>query len=111
MYVKLLQKGVQTMNATQILFATTYVSDALVKYQTDTFGTVSATRADKDLTTLPTPRIASAHALWLCNAIPELVHENRLEKAQRWLCFTQGVLWMLGIAPIRSLKEANMPRI
>lgn len=55
----------------------------------------------------PTTVDVLGHARWMCSQIPGLVAEGRIEKAQRWLGFVQGVLWASGRKTIESLKEDN----
>lgn len=52
---------------------------------------------------------ATAHVRWMCQQALDFVNKGRYEKAQRWLCFGQGVLWALGIENIDAFREANMP--
>jgi len=52
---------------------------------------------------------ALGHAHWMVNEIPTLLGEDRKEKAMRWLCFVQGVLWIEKLQTIDQLKEINRP--
>jgi hypothetical protein len=47
------------------------------------------------------------HALWMCTVIEEQVKDGKAEKAERWLCFIQGVLWMNGICSIDEMRDDN----
>ena len=47
------------------------------------------------------------HVLWMCNIIEEQLKEGEYGKAERWLCFIQGVLWMNGICSIDEMREDN----
>lgn len=63
----------------------------------------------RDLLILPTAPEAFAHARWLLNEVPGFIAQGRLEKAQRWTCFVQGVLWDRGLTTTRFLKDAMRP--
>jgi len=47
------------------------------------------------------------HAMWMCTAIEEQVKNGKCSKAERWLCFIQGVLWMNGICSIDEMRDDN----
>lgn len=47
------------------------------------------------------------HTRWMCQQVPELVAEGRLEKANRWIGFIQGVLWAYEAGTIASFKDDN----
>ena len=68
---------------------------------------VAPNRADQDLLG-PTRQQAFAHALWLVGEVPGMVADHR-EKAMRWVCFTQGVLWRDGLICTRVLKDVMRP--
>ena len=51
----------------------------------------------------------TAHVRWMANQALGFVAEERHEKAQRWLCFMQGALWVCGLASIDEFREANKP--
>ncbi len=68
---------------------------------------VAPSRVDQDLLG-PTAPQAFAHALWLVSEVPDLVEGHR-EKAMRWVCFTQGVLWRDGLICTRVLKDVMRP--
>lgn len=69
---------------------------------------VKAARASSCLL-LPTLPEAFAHTRWLITQVPSLIEQGRLEKAQRWTCFVQGVLWDRGLTTTRFLKDAMRP--
>jgi len=78
---------------------------------------VSPIRADQDLI-LPTAPQVFAHTLWLLGEVPVLIEQNEIEKAMRWICFTQGTLWDRGLITTRVLRDlmrsvglANDPRV
>jgi hypothetical protein len=51
-----------------------------------------------------------AHTLWLLEAVPKLLDEDRREKAMRWLCWCQGMAWESDlVSTIAELKDANRP--
>ncbi len=47
------------------------------------------------------------HALWMCMTIREQLDEGKLDKAIRWLCFVQGVIWLGGLGPIDDFRRDN----
>jgi hypothetical protein len=47
------------------------------------------------------------HAKWMCTIIEEQVSEGAYSKAERWLCFIQGVLWMNGVCTIDEMRDDN----
>ena len=52
------------------------------------------------------------HARWMCqeisgNFLADLVQKDQSAKAERWLCFVQGVLWCEGILTIDEMREDN----
>jgi len=47
------------------------------------------------------------HLITMCEKIPTIVDEGRLEKAHRWLGFVQGCLWVFGLKLIDEMKEDN----
>ncbi len=47
------------------------------------------------------------HVLWMCLEIEKLLQEGKRDKAERWLCFIQGVLWMNGICSIDEMRDDN----
>jgi len=48
-----------------------------------------------------------SHIRWMLNEIPNQLKENKIEKANRWLGFIQGVLWVRKISTIHELKDDN----
>lgn len=64
-------------------------------------------RADQDLLG-PSQQQAFAHAAWLLGEVPNLVDDHR-EKAMRWTCFVQGVLWTRAVTTTRFLKDTMRP--
>jgi hypothetical protein len=53
----------------------------------------------------PCQRVAWDHALWMCREATTFVVEGRLDKAERWLGFVQGALWILGVFSIDEMRE------
>jgi hypothetical protein len=47
------------------------------------------------------------HALWMMEEAKKLVAQGELDKAFRWVCFVQGVLWMGGECYVDSFREDN----
>jgi len=57
---------------------------------------------------------ALGHVLWMCDEIDRLVRDcadqrddRRFDKANRWIGFAQGVLWITGVASIDESREIN----
>lgn len=63
-------------------------------------GVVNITRENENPESL-------AHIRWMINEIPNQIMDGKIEKANRWLGFIQGVFWVKGIADIHQLKEDN----
>jgi hypothetical protein len=54
------------------------------------------------------PQVTSlAHILWMCDEIDRFVDEGRHEKANRWIGFAQGALWIIGAASIDESRQIN----
>jgi hypothetical protein len=47
------------------------------------------------------------HVVWMVTEAKGYAKEGRVEKANRWLGFIQGVLWSKGIFKIDEMKEHN----
>lgn len=47
------------------------------------------------------------HCLWMCEVVKVFALDGDFEKALRWVCFIQGVLWNSGLASIDSMREDN----
>jgi hypothetical protein len=50
---------------------------------------------------------ALGHVLWMCDEIDGFIREQRFDKANRWIGFMQGVLWITGVASIDESREIN----
>ncbi len=50
---------------------------------------------------------ALRHCHWMLDGIAEFTKNGELEKAQRWLCFVQGVLWQNLYYTIDDMREHN----
>lgn len=50
------------------------------------------------------------HAMWMSKRAQEFV-DTRREKAMRWLGYVQGVLALVGLADIDTLKKLNEPDV
>lgn len=48
------------------------------------------------------------HLTWMLNSSTYFHQEGKVQKANRWLGFVQGVLAMCGVS-LEELKRANMP--
>lgn len=89
------------MNPTQILI----ISE---KYATILTGMgIIPNNRDTSLTIRPAEPDALAHCLWMCGEIEGMVKVGNRDKAVRWLCFIQGVLWTLGIQSVDSMRDDN----
>jgi len=47
------------------------------------------------------------HISWMLYQITQLVNNNQIEKANRWLGFVQGALWALDVCTIDEMREDN----
>lgn len=56
---------------------------------------------------MPGNTVALGHVLWMCDEITVFIREKRLEKADRWIGFMQGVLWLTGVASIDESRKIN----
>jgi hypothetical protein len=45
------------------------------------------------------------HALWMCEEATGLVSEGKIDKANRWLGFVQGVLFLTGKFTLKELRD------
>ncbi|MFA6430035.1 MAG: hypothetical protein WCV84_06115 [Patescibacteria group bacterium] len=57
--------------------------------------------------TVVSPRRAIQHAHLMLTSIRAHIQQGDLERAQRWLGFVQGVLWMSGIYTIAEMQTHN----
>lgn len=62
-----------------------------------------------DLSTWATDQeVMLAHCLWMCGGIREILQTpGKEDKAARWLCFIQGVLWSSGLGTIDGFRADN----
>lgn len=60
----------------------------------------------KDLL-MPGVEQASCHAMWMLPKIRDFLKEGRTDKAERWFCFVQGVMWISGFFSIDDMREHN----
>lgn len=58
----------------------------------------------------PQKRKALNHLCWMCYEAKELVGEERLDKAFRWLGFIQGWLTAYGVFSINDVKHHSKPK-
>jgi hypothetical protein len=59
---------------------------------------------------IPEEEVALRHITWMCEQAIEFAETGRLEKANRWLGFIQGTLWLTGRHAVSSMREHNRPR-
>lgn len=64
-------------------------------------------RSDTSLNAKPGSPSNLDHCLWMCQEIEHQVQLGERDKAVRWLCFIQGVLWSNGYMSIDSMREDN----
>lgn len=50
-----------------------------------------------------------SHCLYMAIEAQKFIEEDRVDKAMRWLCFVQGVLWSEQFITISELKKHNQP--
>jgi len=55
----------------------------------------------------PTPEQVRGHIWWMCVQIREFVRSGSMDKANRWLGFVQGALWVLGDKTIDEMRDDN----
>jgi hypothetical protein len=48
-----------------------------------------------------------SHSRWMCKEITLLVENGHIDKAERWVCFVQGVLWCEGLRSINEMRDDN----
>lgn len=56
---------------------------------------------------VPSGVVALSHVSWMLGEIPSMLEAGDREKAMRWLCFIQGVLWMTGRRTIDQMRDDN----
>lgn len=57
----------------------------------------------------PTAYRAFCHVHYMLDEIEKFLEEGRIEKANRWLGFIQGVFWTCGTFALYDLKNHNRP--
>jgi hypothetical protein len=62
---------------------------------------------EKDLKELCFSDMNLQHINWTVMKIPGFIKENQQEKANRWLGFIQGVLWVKKVYTVREMGEDN----
>jgi hypothetical protein len=93
------------MDSTQILKISS-------KYETILKATgVYAVKSDTSLNVGPGNSKAFEHCLWMCYEIERQVRAGERDKAMRWVCFIQGVLWVSGLLSIDSMRDDNRPAV
>lgn len=88
------------MNAEQIIKAVERYKDLLARR-----GVPSKRQNTAGVKPTETERLA--HIGWMCESILVQVSEGSIQKAERWLCFVQGILWGEGLATIDSMRDDN----
>lgn len=81
------------------------IANALTKYDAQLQKDGIFRERFSSLERFPTRPEALAHARWMCQEA--LTFTEHKDKAMRWLCFIQGVLWMTGLASIDGLRDDN----
>jgi len=76
------------------------IQSALDKYE-EKLADYNAVRADTSKSH-PSPAGARQHLNWMIPQIRSFVAEGSLAKAERWLCFIQGVAWSFGWSEFTS---------
>ncbi len=88
------------MKADQIVRVTIKYEDLLANKN------VIAERQDMSSTRITSAQRLS-HSLWMCKEIRFLVENGHIDKAERWICFVQGVLWCEGLRSINEMRDDN----
>jgi len=47
------------------------------------------------------------HLRWMCQEIPKIIAEDKMDKANRWLGFLQGGLWATNLKTIDEMRDDN----
>jgi hypothetical protein len=47
------------------------------------------------------------HVKWMLEQIPMFIEENKIDKANRWLGFVQGVFWVRNFYNIGEMRDDN----
>jgi hypothetical protein len=81
-----------------------------IKQEAVTETEIVAQQTDLDFINLIVPRenTALAHVLYMCKQIDEFIATDKLDKANRWIGFAQGVLWIYGVASIDESRKVNI---
>lgn len=58
---------------------------------------------------VPDDPTQAAHLSWMLATSISFIREGKVEKANRWLGYVQGVIAAKGYATLDELKRANMP--
>lgn len=78
------------------------------KYETILHGTgANPRKCDTSLNVESGNTCIFEHCLWMCGEIERQVRIGDREKAMRWICFIQGVLWTSGLLSIDSMRDDN----
>lgn len=60
---------------------------------------------------VPQENTALAHVLYMCKQIDGFIATDKLDKANRWIGFAQGVLWIYGVASIDESRKINIDAV
>lgn len=52
-------------------------------------------------------RGVEAHVFWMCDQVPGFLEKGDVDKANRWLGFVQGCLWLMGLRTINDMRDDN----
>lgn len=56
---------------------------------------------------IPTYETCFRHLSWMCCEIEKFANEDKFDKANRWIGFIQGVMWITGRATIDQMRDDN----
>lgn len=58
---------------------------------------------------LVSPNMSKAfqHVMWMMPEVRKIVAAGKKDKAERWLCWAQGVMWFSGFFSINDQREHN----
>lgn len=90
------------MNEKQILNALRACNEVLSEFRIERWDAASLPPLDKGN--------QLRHASWMVSEAIKFTREGKLEKANRWLGFVQGVLWSTGQQTIEDMRQMNMGR-
>lgn len=83
------------------------VREAVLRYEIQLLGSGATSSQFSVFAAHPSIQEGLNHALWMCSIIRTQLDEGKLDKAVRWLCFVQAVIWMGGLGPINDFRRDN----